>query len=275
MFTGVASFHLSVIRLALFYANSKCQVAFIIAFCNLATARTLHFASFPVTFWLFAAIGVSSARFHTSSFQTCALIHCTQARNAAKRRKKGYQERQIGCCTVSAADREPSHSSFPIKTFCQARTYTKEWVKMRGKMGGVGDRGWVGGKTEKERGSRGCVRNCEWRQAVEKGKPCASPPAGSSKCNSWLGADTGAQSVFIGLQDFNPQYWLKPLAEGWWPSQCSKLLITGGGGPTKVWYIISMFFINSQFLHIIRTWIFIAVKVGMIITRMVMCSLLV
>lgn len=50
VFRGIASFHLSVISPAFFYANSKCQVAFLIVFCNLATARRLHFASFPVTF---------------------------------------------------------------------------------------------------------------------------------------------------------------------------------------------------------------------------------
>lgn len=50
VFRGIASFHLSVISLAFFHANSKCQVALIIVFCNLATSRRLHFASFPVTF---------------------------------------------------------------------------------------------------------------------------------------------------------------------------------------------------------------------------------
>lgn len=67
---------------------------------------------------------------------------------------------------------------------------------------------------KKKEGAKG-VWETEWRQAVEKGKPWASPPVGRGYCYSWLGADTGAQSVFIGLQDFNPQYWPKPLAEGW------------------------------------------------------------
>lgn len=50
VFKGIASFRMSVISLAFFHANSKCQVPFIIVSCNLATARRLHFASFPVTF---------------------------------------------------------------------------------------------------------------------------------------------------------------------------------------------------------------------------------
>lgn len=119
-FWSIASFHWSMIRLAFFYASSKCQVAFIIVFCNLAAVYNLHFAFFPVMVWLFTAIGVLSGCLHTTSFQTCALSHCKHACNTAKKRNKGYHERQ-----TSNSDWEPSHSLLPIKTFCQARMYKK------------------------------------------------------------------------------------------------------------------------------------------------------
>lgn len=107
----------------------------------------------------------------------------------------------------------------------------------------------VGGKIGNERRRRGCVSNWEERQGVEKGKPCASPPAGRSKSNSWLAADTGAQSVFIGLQDFNPQYWPKPLAEGWQP--CLQQTINHLGG--EFLHILFVFLRRQpcQFLHVI------------------------
>lgn len=141
--------------------------------------------------------------------------------------KEERKETKRGSSDAVSAS-EPSHSLFPIKTFCQARTYRKERVRDEGKDGRSQRQRLTWWKNRK-RGRWGCVGNWEWRQEVEKGKPYASPPAGRGERKSWLGADTGAQSVFIDLQDFNPQYWPKPPAEGWQPSQCRKRLITGGG----------------------------------------------
>lgn len=53
---------------------------------------------------------------------------------------------------------------------------------------------------------------------VKRGETDASHPAARSECNSWPGADAGLLGVFIDLQDFNPQYWPKLLAEGCWPT---------------------------------------------------------
>lgn len=84
-------------------------------------------------------------------------------------------------------------------------------------------RGGERGRDEGRDGSSGRQSGSGWKigreQGVEKGKGrAAGAPAGRGKCESCLGADTGAQSVFIGPRDFNPQYWPKPLAEGWSPS---------------------------------------------------------
>lgn len=89
---------------------------------------------------------------------------------------------------------------------------------MRGEIRGEGDKQtvcwWKNRKWKKEKRVREQLRG---KARNGKRKPCACPPAWRSKSNSWLAADTGAQGVFIGLQDFNPQYWPKPLAEGWQP----------------------------------------------------------
>lgn len=52
------------------------------------------------------------------------------------------------------------------------------------------------------------------REMLKRGKTHVSRPAVRGECDSWLGADAGLLGVFIDSQDFNPQYWPKPLAEG-------------------------------------------------------------
>lgn len=62
---------------------------------------------------------------------------------------------------------------------------------------------------------------------VEERKTHASRPAVSCR---WLGPDVGLLGVFIELEGFNPQYWLKPLAEGSKPTSSSLARAGGNGG---------------------------------------------
>lgn len=115
---------LNPIWLAFFCANRTFQVV-----SYLRSAAWLHFTPFPVMIWLLPAIGLLFGRFHAPSFQT-SLNHCTQACNAAREGRKATMSGRSGA--VSTSDWRPSHSLFPIKTFCQARKYKRQRVKDEG-----------------------------------------------------------------------------------------------------------------------------------------------
>lgn len=80
-------------------------------------------------------------------------------------------------------------------------------------MGGVRQRvSWWKNKKRK-REQRVCEKLSEVKQWKKENHVPVLQRGEVSAIADW--AETGAQSVFIGLQDFNPQYWPKPLAEGW------------------------------------------------------------
>lgn len=97
-------------------------------FHTLHSAALPHFAPFPVMIWLLPAIGLLFGSFHAPCFQTCALSHCTQA---ARRGRKATMSGRSDA--VSTSDWRPSHSLFPIKTFCHARKYKRHRVKDEGR----------------------------------------------------------------------------------------------------------------------------------------------
>lgn len=72
------------------------------------------------------------------------------------------------------------------------------------------------GEKEEQKERAGGVWETEWdgESKSKKRKTDASHPAARGERNSWPGSDVGLLGVFIDLQDFNPQYWPKPLAEG-------------------------------------------------------------
>lgn len=112
--------------ISLFCTNRKFQVV-----SYLHSAAWLHFTPFPAMIWLLPAIGLLFGRFHAPSFQTCVLSHCTQACNAAREGRTATMSARSDA--VSTSDWRPSHSLFPIKTFCQARKYKRQRVKDEGR----------------------------------------------------------------------------------------------------------------------------------------------
>lgn len=117
---------------------------------------------------------------------------------------------------------KPSHSLFPIMRLCQAGEYKRDIVRDEGRDTEELETNWEskfrGKEEQKERAVGVWETERDGGNKSEKRKNrCQSS---SSECNSWPGADAGLLGVFIDLQDFNPQYWPKLLAEGCWPTWC-------------------------------------------------------
>lgn len=112
--------------ISFFCTNRKIQV-----FSYLRSAAWLHFTPFLIMIWMLPAIGLLFGRFHAPSFQTCTR-YCRQACNAAREGRKATMSGRSDA--ISTSDWRPSHSLFPIKTFCQARKYKRQRVKDEGRV---------------------------------------------------------------------------------------------------------------------------------------------